>query len=214
MSAGQMTAIARAYGHESGFAFTPQDQASHDYHFRFFVPLHEMSMCGHATIGTVWLLQQLGKLNRRQLSIQTQSGTVTAHIQGNPGDDAFIEISQPTGVVSRVDDAEIRARIIEAIGLQPDDLLDLPFLNVATSRVKTLVPVKTPALLDAAHPDSPRIKDLCEQIDSTGSTCSVHVRTSPGSSTAGNSPRPRATPKTPPPALPPRPWRSACWSTA
>ncbi|WP_248796294.1 PhzF family phenazine biosynthesis protein [Pseudomonas sp. MWU13-2105] len=168
LSAGQMTAIARAYGHESGFAFTPLDQASHDYHFRFFVPLHEMSMCGHATIGTVWLLQQLGKLDRRQLSIQTQSGTVTAHIRGNPGDDAFIEISQPAGVVSRVDDAEIRARIIEAIGLQPDDLLDLPFLNAATSRVKTLVPVKTPALLDAAHPDSPRIKDLCEQIDSTG----------------------------------------------
>jgi PhzF family phenazine biosynthesis protein len=44
----------------------------------------------------------------------------------------------------------------------------LPILNAATSRVKTLIPVKSPERLDAAHPDSSRIEALCEALDSTG----------------------------------------------
>jgi len=167
MSAVEMTAIAKAYGHESGFAFTPDDPAN-DYHFRFFVPLHEMSMCGHATIGTVWLLHTLGKLQGRQLSIQTQSGTVNAQVHGDAGSDPFIEISQPAGVVSEVADNALRDQIIDAIGLEADDILDLPFLNASTSRVKTLIPVKSPERLDAAQPDSARIEALCELLDSTG----------------------------------------------
>ncbi|WP_397452965.1 PhzF family phenazine biosynthesis protein [Pseudomonas sp. NA-150] len=168
LGAEQMTAIARAYGHESGFVFPPQATVDNDYQFRFFVPLHEMSMCGHATIGTVWLLQKLGKLSQRQLSIETLSGTVSAHIHGENSEDPFIEISQPAGVVTPLTKPELRAQIIEAIGLEPDDILDLPILNASTSRVKTLIPVKNPERLDAARPDSARIEKLCEQLDSTG----------------------------------------------
>ncbi|BBP77504.1 MULTISPECIES: PhzF family phenazine biosynthesis protein [Pseudomonas] len=168
LAAEQMTAIARAYGHESGFAFNPEQPGANDYRFRFFVPLHEMNMCGHATIGTVWLLHKLGKLDRSRLSIETLSGTVTAHVQDGGLEDPFIEISQPLGTVETLKRPELRGQIIEAIGLQPADILDLPFLNAATSRVKTLIPVRSPELLDAARPDSPRIEALCELLDSTG----------------------------------------------
>ncbi|QXI25971.1 PhzF family phenazine biosynthesis protein [Pseudomonas vanderleydeniana] len=168
LTAEQMTAIARRYGHESGFAFHPEQAADNDYRFRFFVPLHEMSMCGHATIGTVWLLHKLGRLQRERLSIETLSGTVTAHVQGLESQDPFIEISQPVGTVEPLSRPELREEIIEAIGLRAEDILDLPLLNAATSRVKTLIPVRNPALLDAARPDSARIEALCELIDSTG----------------------------------------------
>lgn len=169
MSAEQMTAIARAYGHESGFAFAAQN--GNDYRLRFFVPLHEMSMCGHATIGTVWLLHSLGLLQRRQLSIETLSGTVSAFVHDNRdhGEHGpFIEISQPRGVVTPLDKPHLREQIIDAIGLTPDDLLDLPILNASTSRAKTLIPVRDPQRLDAARPDSARIEALCEALDSTG----------------------------------------------
>lgn len=168
LEAEQMTSIAKAYGHESGFVFPAPASTDSDYRFRFFVPLHEMSMCGHATIGTVWLLHTLGQLKRRELSIETLSGTVQARIVGDSGDHPFIEISQPAGSVEPLNRPELREQIVEAIGLKPEDILDLPFLNAATSRVKTLIPVVSPERLDAAAPDSARIEALCEALDSTG----------------------------------------------
>jgi PhzF family phenazine biosynthesis protein len=166
LEAEQMMSIARDYGHESGFVF-PGTSGS-DYRFRFFVPRHEMSMCGHATIGTVWLLHSLGKLDSPILSIETLSGKVAVHIHGEEGEPPFIEISQPAGVVSPVNNPALREHIVKAIGLEPEDILDLPFLNSATSRVKTLIPLRSPERLDAAIPDSGRIEALCEELDSTG----------------------------------------------
>lgn len=166
LDAAQMMSIAQAYGHESGFVLPAR--SGNDYRFRFFVPRHEMSMCGHATIGTVWLLHSLGKLPGRNLSIETLSGEVSVQIQGEEGQPPFIEISQPVGVVSPIGKPQLREQIIQAIGLAPEDILDLPFLNSATSRIKTLIPVKSPERLDAAFPDSARIEALCEALDSTG----------------------------------------------
>jgi predicted PhzF superfamily epimerase YddE/YHI9 len=53
-----------------------------DFAFRFWVPNHQMEMCGHATVGAVWLLRQLDKLPRDQVSIWTRSGRVDAHLDG------------------------------------------------------------------------------------------------------------------------------------
>lgn len=168
LEAADMVSIAKAYGHESGFVFPTSGIGNNDYRFRFFVPQHEMSMCGHATIGTVWLLHTLGKLKHRELTIETLSGMVTARIVGNTGDHPFIEISQPLGSVEPIAQSELRERIIEAVGLRAEDVLDLPILNAATSRVKTLIPVINPERLDAARPDPDRIEALCEVLDSTG----------------------------------------------
>ncbi|MDR8100035.1 PhzF family phenazine biosynthesis protein, partial [Burkholderia cenocepacia] len=52
----QMKEVARAYGLESGFVMRAVDP-HHDFRFRFFVPNHEMEMCGHATLGALWLLR-------------------------------------------------------------------------------------------------------------------------------------------------------------
>jgi PhzF family phenazine biosynthesis protein len=163
-----MLAIAKSHGHESGFVFSPDNADLNDYRFRFFVPRHEMSMCGHATIGAIWLLARHGKLTSNRVSIQTLSGTVMAYLEDRPDGSKSIEISQPSGVISDIPRPDLRHEIIRAMGLQPEDVLDRPFLNACTSRVKTLIPLKSPARLDAAKPDSVAIERLCEEIGSTG----------------------------------------------
>lgn len=164
----EMLAIAKLYGHESGFVFLPDNSDLHDFRFRFFVPRHEMSMCGHATIGALWLLARHGKLTSGRLSIQTLSGTVMAYLEDRPDGGKSIEISQPSGTIADLPHPELRNDILRAMGLAPDDALDLPFLNASTSRVKTLIPLRSPAVLDAARPDSAAIETLCEAIGSTG----------------------------------------------
>jgi PhzF family phenazine biosynthesis protein len=164
----EMLAIAKSYGHESGFVFAPDHAELNDLRLRFFVPRHEMSMCGHATIGALWLLAKHGKLSANRLSIQTMSGTVMAYLDDRPDGSKSIEISQPSGTIVEMPHPELRDDILHAMGLRPDDALDLPFLNASTSRVKTLIPLKSAAVLDAARPDSAAIEQLCERIDSTG----------------------------------------------
>lgn len=81
--------------------------------------------------------------------------------------DALVEISQPAGVVEPVSD-ESKAAILDVLRIQPDDLAPYPIRNARTSRVKTLIPLKSVALLDGLKPDFSRMEQLCTGIGSTG----------------------------------------------
>jgi PhzF family phenazine biosynthesis protein len=103
MSDADMQDVARSYGHESGFVLPAPAASGCDFALRFWVPNHEMEMCGHATVGAVWLLRQLDKLPRDQVSIWTRSGRVDALVNGQAGD-ARVEITQPRGKVTKLPD--------------------------------------------------------------------------------------------------------------
>ncbi|CAG9258699.1 Phenazine biosynthesis protein PhzF [Paraburkholderia unamae] len=169
MSDADMQAVAQRYGHESGFVL-PAAPGSHcDYEFRFWVPNHEMSMCGHATVGAVWLLHQNGRLHRDRLTIQTRSGQVAARITGHTNQGAAVEISQPVGRVEALPQPQLsQDEILDALGIGRAQLAPLPIQNACTSRVKTLVPLSSPAVLDALEPRFDKIEALCERIGSTG----------------------------------------------
>lgn len=169
MSDADMQAVARSFGHESGFVLPPPSGSDCAFEFRFWVPNHEMSMCGHATVGALWLLDRLGRLPGDDLAIWTKSGRVDGRVRERTGHGAAVEISQPRGSVEALPDAERhKAEIIEILGIRTDDLAPRPIQNAATSRVKTLVPLKSVAVLDGLKPDFARMEGLCERIGSTG----------------------------------------------
>lgn len=169
MSDAGMQQVARSFGHESGFVLPPPPGSDCDFEFRFWVPNHEMSMCGHATVGALWLLDRLGKLPGDHLSIWTKSGRVDARIRNRTEHGAAVEISQPAGSVEPLPDADkSRGDITEILGIRADDLASLPIQNASTSRVKTLVPLNSVSVLDRLSPDFARIEELCSRIGSTG----------------------------------------------
>ena len=167
MSDAEMQAIARHYGHESGFILPAAAHSGCDYEFRFWVPNHEMSMCGHATVGAVWLLHQAGRLQRDRLTLQTRSGQVAVRITGYTDEGAAVEISQPMGRVEPVP-TDSKDEILDALGIGDAQLGPWPIQNACTSRVKTLIPLSSPAVLDALQPRFDRIEAVCERIGSTG----------------------------------------------
>jgi PhzF family phenazine biosynthesis protein len=168
MSNAEMQEVARSYGHESGFVFPPPPSSGCDFEFRFWVPNHEMSMCGHATVGAVWLLEQLGRLRGDRLAIWTNSGPVEARIVRPAGRDVLVEVSQPAGVVEALPGANATAEILDVLGIGRYDLGPFPIQNADTSRVKTLVPLRDVSILDGLRPDFGRIEQLCAAIGSTG----------------------------------------------
>lgn len=168
MSDAEMQAVAQRYGHESGFVMPAPARSGCDFELRFWVPNHEMSMCGHATVGAVWLLHRNGRLRRDQFRILTRSGPVRARITGQSGDGAAVEISQPAGSVEPVDDRHTRDAILDVLGITEAQLASLPIQNACTSRVKTLIPLASVADLNGLQPRFDKIEALCAHIGSTG----------------------------------------------
>jgi len=166
--ADRMLAIARQYGHECTFVFPPHDPAAADFRFRFFVPRQEMNMCGHATLGTIWLLRRMGKLQGSEARIETMSGLVRGVVQHADTPDEYVEIGQPAGTVQEIPDPAARESILDVLGIRTADLLPMPILNAATSRMKTLIPLQSVEVLDALRPDFARMESLCAALNSTG----------------------------------------------
>ncbi|KAJ5724464.1 hypothetical protein N7493_006192 [Penicillium malachiteum] len=123
---------------------------------RYWVPNHEMEMCGHAAVGAVWALQSLHLLpDAPSIRISTLSGVVEARIVPSPPDSTSdtvsskqsILVSQPTGIVGDIDPDHI-LEILSSLNLKETDLIPgLKIQNARTSRTKTLIPVKDRATL-------------------------------------------------------------------
>lgn len=163
MTAQQMQAVAQRFGCESAFILPPADPAN-TLRLRYFVPAHEMEMCGHATVGTLWALRQWGVWTAQDARIETASGIVHARWDAALG---RAWITQPAVQVQPLDVAACRA--VKDV-LQPGATAAAPasMVNASTSRYKTLIPVPDVATLNGLTPDFPAVQALCDRIGSTG----------------------------------------------
>lgn len=161
LSSEDMIGIARATGHESAFVLAPTT-AGADWRLRFFVPQHEMEMCGHATVGTLWAMRQWGRWNTPTARIETLSGLVDVEWDAAPG---RVWISQPAVQAQALSPAHA-SRVAAVLGLPAGTVPEMT--NASTSRVKTLVPMPDVAALQALQPDFASMEALCESIGSTG----------------------------------------------
>lgn len=166
MSGAEMQAVAQHHGHESGFVL-PADSDDFDLTLRFYVPKHEMEMCGHATVGALWLLARGNRLAGKTVRIATRSGPVTGFVGSNADGTPAVEITQPAGRVTPLT-AEQTSDVLAALGVGRDALADLPLHNAVTSRTKTLVPMKDAERLNALVAEPGRIEQVCNRIGSTG----------------------------------------------
>jgi len=166
MTADEMQELARTYGLEASFLLPPSS-GDYDVAIRFFVPSHEMEMCGHATVGSLWLLASAGLLPGRPVRVETRSGPVLGFIRRGDGGEPDVEITQPVGRLAPIAPAE-QDEVLAALGVERAALADLPFCNAVTSRVKTVVPLADAGRLNALDVDARAIEAVCTRIDSTG----------------------------------------------
>ncbi len=166
MSPADMQEVARRFGHESGFVFSPTGD-DYDFGFRFFVPNHEMEMCGHATIGALWLLARQGRLSGQTVRIETRSGPVTGFVGRSDDGEPIVEITQPAGKVVPLG-RDDEAAVLSVLGIGRDALAALPVHNAVTSRVKTLIPMADCERLNALVATPSAVEAVCRRIGSTG----------------------------------------------
>ena len=173
----EMRDMARKYNRESAFVMeVPADDESDGTQFRlrFFVPEHEMEICGHATVGTAWVMHNRRiKKHERDVKCETRfrtnSGVVRAGCMGEEGESTVILVSQPKGTVQAISDAVLINDILSTLRIERNQLVPgWPIQNACTSRVKTVIPLKDADALNNLQPDFSKVKELCEKLESTG----------------------------------------------
>ena len=153
LSESEMQQIARELNNsETAFILPPTD-ATHDVWVRFFTPLREVPLCGHATIAAHYVRAVEMNLPERRVLQKTGAGILPVDLQ-RVGSDYRIVMTQAEVRIGSDLEAKALTRLLAALGLTPADLReDCPVCAVSTGHSKMMVGIRDRNLLNALTPD-------------------------------------------------------------
>jgi len=155
-----MQEIAKRVGF-SETAFVLRSSAA-DLRIRYFTPGHEINLCGHATVASLFALFERGVRGPGDLLVETLAGVLPMSIRV-ANERALIEMTQADAqfVPFHGDPARIAAVLgISVAELHPD----LPIAFGSTGTWTLLVPVKNLATIRKMRPDPSAFPDVMEQM--------------------------------------------------
>lgn len=167
MPAQQMQATAAHFGEETAFVLEPVDPAA-DFRLRYFVPLHEMEMCVHATVGTITAILHHNLWNKSPIYAETALGILAINWHSTPDDQIHVMVDQFPPAWSLHNPS--REQVAGALGISPEAIADTasPIQSVSTSRSKLLIPLNNWSDLDSLQPDFEEVWALCDAFNTTG----------------------------------------------
>ncbi|WHY71877.1 PhzF family phenazine biosynthesis protein [Fictibacillus enclensis] len=160
----EMQRMTKDFAHETAFVLEPT-RPDCDVKFRFFVPLHEMEMCIHATIGSTTVLVKRGLIKHSPLQVETLLGPVKVEWEVR-GSDVDVTVEQFSPEFK--DENPSKEDVCKALGIGMDDIHDFPVQSVSASRYKLIIPLKSVETLNRLTPVYEYLWKLCDEYHTTG----------------------------------------------
>ncbi|MCI0672755.1 MAG: PhzF family phenazine biosynthesis protein [Myxococcaceae bacterium] len=85
------------------------------YHVRWFTPVHEMDLCGHATLASAWVILRYLEPSSREVRFDSVSGPLGVSREGE-----FLELDFPSRPPER---CEVPTALLEGLSVQPREVL-------------------------------------------------------------------------------------------
>ena len=154
----KMMAIAKDLGY-SETAFLMESNTA-DFKLRYFTPIEEVPLCGHATIAAFSILNSLGRLGKDAYTIERKAGTL--NIRTEKDGMIFMEQNRPTYFETLTPD--IFAGCLE------DRFIDtaLPIQIVSTGLKDMMLPVDSREHVERLNPNFTNMVRLCCDQDAVG----------------------------------------------
>lgn len=125
-----------------------------DLRIRFFTPGHEMNLCGHATIATIYALKTKGLLgDKMDIRIETRAGVLPIKIKSITKGETYIAMKQTSPQFQEFQGS--KKELAKSIGLTKSDILDdLPTLYGSTGTWTLLIPIKRLEAFERMKPNN------------------------------------------------------------
>ncbi|MGG1219126.1 PhzF family phenazine biosynthesis protein [Priestia endophytica] len=135
-----------------------------DLRIRFFTPGHEMNLCGHATMATVYALKTKGLLgDKTELTIETRAGILPIKIQSSSESEIFIIMKQSSPQFEEFKGS--KEDLAKSIGLKKSDIHDdLPILYGSTGTWTLLIPIKELAVFKKMRPHNKEFPAILKEM--------------------------------------------------
>jgi len=155
-----MQAIAARVGfNETAFVLP---SATGDLRLRYFTPGHEIDLCGHATVASLFALHDRRRLGEGDVTVETRAGLLPMAVR-RAGHEVRIHMTQaPAQFVPFPGDRNAVATVlgISVANLDPK----LPIVFGSTGTWTLLVPVQGVATLRAMHPQTAAFPSVLEPM--------------------------------------------------
>jgi PhzF family phenazine biosynthesis protein len=170
LSTAQMQAMAAAFGCETAFVVAPQS-ADAALRLRYFVPLHEMEMCVHATVGALTVLVEQRHITKSLVQVETPLGVLPLEWRREDGQ-LWVTVEQfpPTFFERQPGRQPIKEEVAAVLGVDAQVIDERvgPIQNVSVSRSKMMIPLQDVVTLDSLQPSQEQVRQLCERYATTG----------------------------------------------
>jgi len=154
-----MLSIAREVGFsETAFIFDSQEA---NWEVRFFTPVEEVDLCGHATIATFHVLHTQQRIPPGRYSQKTRAGILEVEIRA----DHSILMSQNSPIFGN---CIPHADIAKSLNTTSERLSDSPCQIVSTGLPDIIVPVQDLKTLHAIQPDFQAVAEISTEYNVTG----------------------------------------------
>jgi PhzF family phenazine biosynthesis protein len=164
----EMQKIARELNNsETAFIFS-SNQNDYDIEVRFFTPLKEVPICGHATIAAHYVRALENGYDNIRVYQKTGAGILPVDIV-KEYDDYKIVMTQGKIEFGSIIEGRNKEMLLEALNITDNDLLEsYPIQIVSTGHSKVMVAIKSTAVLHTLQPDYNALTKLSQIIKCNG----------------------------------------------
>lgn len=133
-------------------AFVMSSQIA-DFKIRYFTPISEVGLCGHATIAVFSLLKELKIIKDGEYRFEAAAEVLAVKVSGK---EVLMDMQK-----ARFYETIEPSVVADTLNITEGELMDMPLPQVVSTGLKDLIiPVKNKAVLDAILPDFRKIEEL------------------------------------------------------
>jgi PhzF family phenazine biosynthesis protein len=160
LSDNQMQKLAEKIGFSETAFVTKSEHAN--YKVRFFTPVEEVDLCGHATVGAFYLMAEQGIVIPGVYSQETRAGVLNVEVMS----DHLIMMDQAIPCFYEIID---KAEIADSLNLTIEDLADDLYPQIVSSGMRDImVPLRNLEILNRTVPDMVKVAEVSRKYNTIG----------------------------------------------
>ena len=135
-----------------------------DFTIRYFTPVSEVDLCGHATIASFYVLKHSGLINDGNFTARTKAGNLNINVKNNT---VMMDMASPVHIATISEESEIK-RLYEILGAENIPKSGMLPMIISTGLPDIIMPVSGRAELNSLAPDMNSLSALSEEYNVVG----------------------------------------------